>query len=98
MKQFVAWKGMKSAVHDFVQSCVICQKAKPDKTKSPRLRQPHSIPNATWQNISTNFIEGLPQSRSTNCTLVVVDIFTKYDHFLPLKHPYITQSVHGSDL
>jgi hypothetical protein len=28
-----------------------------------------------------------------NCILVVVDKFTKYGHFLPLKHPYSAQYV-----
>jgi hypothetical protein len=25
MKHFLAWKGMKSAVQEFVQACVVCQ-------------------------------------------------------------------------
>jgi hypothetical protein len=36
---------------------------------------------------------GLPQSRNANCIFVVVDKFTKYAHFLPLKHPFIAASV-----
>jgi hypothetical protein len=40
-----------------------------------------------------NFMEGLAQSGSANCILVVVDKFTKYNHFLHLQHPYTTNSV-----
>jgi hypothetical protein len=40
-----------------------------------------------------DFIEGLPQSDSANCILVVVDKFTKLVHFLPSKHPYTAASV-----
>jgi hypothetical protein len=36
-----------------------------------------------------DFIEGLPQSGSTNAILVVVDKFSKFAHFVPLKHPFI---------
>jgi hypothetical protein len=43
LKKFFAWKGMKMAVQDYVQSCVTCQQAKPDRTKSPSLLQPLPI-------------------------------------------------------
>jgi hypothetical protein len=93
MKQIFAWKGMKSVVQDFVQSCVICQQAKPDKAKSPGLLQPMPMPNAAWQIISIDFVECLPLSGNANCILVVVDKFTKYAHFLLLKHPYTAMTV-----
>jgi hypothetical protein len=93
MKQFIAWRGMKSDVHAFVKACLIYQHAKPDRSKSTRLPQPLPIPDAAWQMISLDFIEGLPHSGAANCILVVVDKFTKYGHFLPLKHPYSAQTV-----
>lgn len=40
-----------------------------------------------------NFVEGLPQSHSVNCIFVVVDKFTKYAHFVALKHPYSAASL-----
>jgi hypothetical protein len=88
IKQLFAWKGLKLAVHKFVTECVTCQQAKPDRTKSPGLLQPLSISEGAWQTITMDFVEGLPQSGQANCVLVVVDKFTRYAHFIPLKHPY----------
>jgi hypothetical protein len=45
LKQLFAWKGMKTAVQEYVKSCMVCQQAKPDRTKSPGLLQPLSIPS-----------------------------------------------------
>jgi hypothetical protein len=40
-----------------------------------------------------DFIEGLPQSGQYSCILVVVDKFTRYSHFIPLRHPYTASSM-----
>jgi transposase InsO family protein len=38
-------------------------------------------------------VEGLPQSGSHNCLLVVVDRFSRYGHFIPMAHPYTSAKV-----
>jgi hypothetical protein len=35
-----------------------------------------------------DFIKSLPVSSSFNCILVIVDKFSKYAHFIKLKHPF----------
>jgi hypothetical protein len=66
LKQLFAWTRMKSDVHDFVQSFITCQQAKPDISKSPSLLQPLPVPEGAWQVISLDFVEGLPQSGHAN--------------------------------
>lgn len=83
LKQMFEWRAMKSATRDFVQYCITCQQAKPDRAKLPGLLQPLPVPAAAWQTISLDFVEGLPRSGHFNCILVVVYSFTKYGHFLP---------------
>jgi hypothetical protein len=46
-----------------------------------------------WQDLTRDFIEGLPKSDGYNVILVVVDRFTKYAHFIPIKHPYTATSI-----
>lgn len=93
MKRMFAWKGMKQAVALFVKNCITCQRAKPDRSKLPGLLQPLEVPSGAWQTISLDFVEGLPLSSNANCNLVAVDSFTKYAHFVPLRHPFIDAGV-----
>jgi transposase InsO family protein len=93
LKQLFAWKGMKKGVKQFVSHCLICQQSKADRARLPGLLQPLSVPSSLWQVISMDFIKALPRSQSYTCILVIVDLFTKYANFLPLKHPYTALSV-----
>jgi len=93
LKQCFAWRGMKTAVREFVQACVTCQQSKYDRAKLPGLLQPLPVPDSAWQVLSLDFIEGLPTSQSYNCILVVVDLLTKYGHFIPLRHPFTAAGV-----
>jgi hypothetical protein len=84
---------MKASTHSFVQACLICQQAKPNSAKYPGLLAPLPVPEGAWQVISMDFIEGLPKSGSANCILVVVDKFSKCNHFIPLLYPFTAINV-----
>ncbi|WVZ78969.1 hypothetical protein U9M48_026604 [Paspalum notatum var. saurae] len=93
VKKLFAWKGLKSHVESFVKQCSVCQQAKHSTTHPAGLLQPLPIPNGAWQDISMDFIEGLPKSEGFNAILVVVDRFTKFAHFIAIKHPYTAQVI-----
>jgi hypothetical protein len=61
--------------------------------KYPGLLQLLTTPTAAWQVISLDFVEGLLVSRGYDCIMVVVDWFSKYGHFIGLKHPFTALSV-----
>jgi hypothetical protein len=52
-----------------------------------------AVPDAAWQVVTLDFVEGLPRSAGYNSILVVVDKLTKYAHFMPLVHPYTAAQV-----
>jgi hypothetical protein len=87
------WPNLKQIVESFVKQCDIYQRAKHENCKVPDLLSPLPIPDNAWQDVSMDFIDGLPKCEGYSVILVVVDRFTKYGHFFPLKHPYSAQSV-----
>jgi len=84
---------MHAATTNFIRTCDICQRAKPDCSPSPGLLQPLPIRSATWEVISMDFVEGLPPSGSANALLVVVDKLSKFAHFIPLRYPFTAATV-----
>jgi hypothetical protein len=55
--------------------------------------KPFKVPPEAWHTVSLDFVEGLPVSGKYDTILVVIDKFTKYGHFIPLKHPFTAAAV-----
>ncbi|GAU25040.1 hypothetical protein TSUD_155140 [Trifolium subterraneum] len=87
------WIGMKNTIQEFVRQCDICQRQKYMASSPGGLLQPFPIPEQIWEDISLDFIAGLPKSKQFEAILVVVDRLSKYAHFIPLKHPYTARSI-----
>lgn len=67
------WKGMRADVKLFVQECQICQQMKDSSLKPAGLLQPLPLSSAIFDEISMDFITGLPSSNGRTAILVIVD-------------------------
>jgi hypothetical protein len=62
VKKFWFWDGLKTDVQRFVAECLVFQQNKVETIKTPSLLQPLAIPNQSWEEVSMDFITGLPKS------------------------------------
>ena len=88
VKKDFFWDGLKTNFQRFVAECLVCQKHKVETIKSPGLLQPLAIPSQCWEEVSMDFITGLPKSEGNIVIMVIVDRLTKYTHFCELSHPF----------
>jgi hypothetical protein len=107
VKKDFFWDGLKTDVQRFVAECLVCQQNKVETIKTPGLLQPLAIPSQCWEEVSMDFITGLPKSEGKSVIMVIVDRLTKYTHFCALSHPFkasivstafmeTVQKLHGS--
>jgi len=80
---------MKREIVSYVAECDVCQRVKAEHLKPAGTLQPLPIPSWKWENISMDFITGLPRTlHGYNAIWVIVDRLTKSAHFLPVKANY----------
>nr|GFC94814.1 retrotransposon protein, putative, Ty3-gypsy subclass [Tanacetum cinerariifolium] len=91
LKQHFWWSGMKRDVAMYVSKCLICQQVKIEHQRASGLLQQLDIPVWKWDEISMDFVTGLPRTqRRHDAIWVVVDHLTKFAHFLPIRKDYST--------
>ena len=79
------WPKMDQEVEEYVHSCDSCQWNKATRYQKYGLLDPLDISNRPWDDISMDFVVGLPKSIRHTKIWVVVDRFSKMAHFIPLS-------------
>lgn len=83
-----SWPGIRQDVTDFVTNCLPYQQTKYETKKIAGLLCPLPVPQRPWEDLSLDFILGLPLYHGNSVILVVVDRFSKGIHLgmLPAAH------------
>jgi hypothetical protein len=83
------WYGMKRVVAEYVALCNNCQRVNAEHQRPTGLLQPLKIPQWKWEEVSMDFIIGLPTTQSGYDSIwVIIDHFSKVAHFIPVKTTY----------
>src|SRR6266496_1898256 len=77
---------MKRDVAEYVSRCLTCQQIKVEHQAPVGKLHPLRIPVWKWENITMDFVYGLPVTLKKNDAVwVIVDRLTKSAHFLPFR-------------
>ena len=88
VKKEFFWDGLKCDIPNFLAECLVYQQNKVEIIKTLSLLQPLPIQSQHWEEVSMDFIIGLPKSKGKSIIMVVVDRITKYAHFCVLSHAF----------
>lgn len=80
------WPSMTKTIKKYCKTCTVCQTTKASTQKPPGYFRPLEIPKGRWQDVSMDFVTGIPTTAQGNdMILVVVDRLTKRAHFVPCQ-------------
>jgi hypothetical protein len=89
LRQQFWWTRMKHEAARYVSECDTCRKVKDDYMKPGGLLQPLSIPEWKWDDMSMDFIVGLPMMPCKFDSIwVIVYRLSKSAHFIPVNTTY----------
>ena len=80
---------MRTDIAEYVAKCDTCRRIKAEHQRPVGLLKPLDIPEWKWDDISMDFIVGLPRTQNGHDAIwVIVDRLTKVAHFIPVKQNY----------
>ncbi|PKI70255.1 hypothetical protein CRG98_009332 [Punica granatum] len=85
LREYFFWPHRKRVVERICSKCATCKKVK-STIKTHGMYMPLHVPNEPWTDLSMDFILGLPRSsKGCDSIFVVVDRFSKMNHFIPCR-------------
>jgi len=85
VKENFYWPRHERDVYKHIQRCRVCHLAKA-KSQNTGFYMPLPVPEAPWDDVSMDFVLGLPQTQhQKDFVMVVVDRFSKMAHFIPCQ-------------
>nr|GEV73918.1 retrotransposon protein, putative, Ty3-gypsy subclass [Tanacetum cinerariifolium] len=95
LRKLYWWPNMKADIATYVGQCLTCAKVKAKHLKPSGLMQQPEIPKWKWENVTMDFMTGLPRTPSGYDSIwVIVDRLTKSAYFCPKKK---TESIEKLD-
>ena len=83
LKRHYYWPRFTETVKQYIRNCYPCKRSKTSRETKKGLLVPLSIPQRRWQDISMDFITGLPVSEKYNAICTIVDRLSKERHYVP---------------
>jgi hypothetical protein len=92
LEEIFRWSIMKVDIAKYESECDTCHRINASHSKSAGVLQPLSIPMWKWDDISMDFIVGLPlTTRKKDSIWVTVDRLTKSAHYVAVHTTYLVR-------
>nr|GEW31673.1 putative reverse transcriptase domain-containing protein [Tanacetum cinerariifolium] len=86
LRKLYWWPNMKADIATYVSQCLTCTKVKAEHLKPSGLLQQSKIPEWKWENVTIDFVTGLPRTPSGYDSIwVIMDRLMKSAYLLPKK-------------
>ena len=76
------WPNMQGFVKKYVRHCDTCKRSKGSRFKKQGVLQPLAVPDQRWQDISIDFVTGIPTVKGANAICNIVDRLSKERHHI----------------